>query len=241
MDIQNLKTIGEIVAEDYRTAEVFKSLDIDFCCNGNKTIDEVCLTKDINKQELLTTLFKIRNGENTNTHNYNDWPLDLLVTYIEKVHHRFVEEKSTVLKQYLNKICIVHGQKHPELFQINELFLKSSGELSIHMKKEELIIFPYIRKMVRAQHDKTKYSPAFYNSINEPLRMMQEDHENEGDRFRNISELSNNHTAPWDACNTYKLTYRLLKEFETDLHLHIHLENNILFPKATELEKKLKS
>lgn len=232
------KTIGQMVAEDYRTASVFETFGIDFCCKGNKTIDEVCDAKGINKHLLIKDLDKIKTTETTNSFDYNSWPLDLLADYIEKKHHRYVEEKSIQLKQYLEKICMVHGKQHPELFKIKELFLNSAGDLAAHMKKEELILFPFIRKLVEAQKDKNLFNQPQFGSIQNPIEMMKHDHDNEGERFRQIAELSNNYQAPIDACNTYKVTFSLLKEYEDDLHLHIHLENNILFPKSIELEKE---
>lgn len=233
------KTIGELVAEDYRTATVFEAFGIDFCCKGNKTMDEVCEAKGIDKQLLLDDLDKIKTTETTNSVDYNSWPPDLLADYIEKKHHRYVEERSVLLKQYLEKICMVHGKQHPELYKIKELFLESAGDLAVHMKKEELVLFPFIRKLVLAKKDKTSFSVPPFGTIQNPIEMMKHDHDNEGDRFRQIAEISNNYQAPLDACNTYKVAFSLLKEYEADLHLHIHLENNILFPRSIELEKEL--
>jgi regulator of cell morphogenesis and NO signaling len=171
--------------------------------------------------------------------DYQNWPLDLLADYIEKKHHRYVEAKTLEIKPYLEKICRVHGERHPELLEINEHFNATAGELAKHMKKEELILFPYVRKMVKAEHDKAKLDTPGFGTVKNPIQMMMDEHTTEGDRFRKIEELSNNYTPPEDVCNTYRVTIALLKEFEQDLHLHIHLENNILFPRAIELEKKL--
>ena len=235
------KTIGQLVADDYRTASVFESFGIDFCCKGNKTIDEVCKNKDINKLQLLQNLESIIRVEKNTTLNYNAWPLDLLADYIEKKHHRYVENKTVQLKQYLEKICTVHGRQHPELFQIKELFLESATDLAAHMKREELVLFPFIRKMAIAYNEKLPFTPPHFGTIKNPIEMMKHDHDNEGKRFRMIDELSNDYTPPEDACNTYKVTFAVLKEFKNDLHLHIHLENNILFPKSIELENKMRT
>jgi len=147
-----------------------------------------------------------------------------------------VEDKIPVLKQYLNKLCQVHGGHHPELFEITDHFNQSAGELVKHMKKEELILFPFVRKMVKEQSGEKKIKQPFFETVKNPVKEMMNEHENEGDRFRLIAELSNNYTAPEDGCSTYRVTYAMLQEFEQDLHVHIHLENNILFPKAIELE-----
>lgn len=231
------KTVGELVAEDYRTATVFESFGIDFCCKGNKTLDEVCSSNGIEKEILLGKLKSITNNSFQIGLNYNSWPSDLLADYIEKTHHRYVEEKTLQIKQYLEKICLLHGKQHPELFKVKELFFASADELAVHMKKEELILFPYVRKLLEAKKNGSAVTPPAFGSVNNPVEMMMQDHDAEGDRFREISKLTSNYTPPAEACNTYKVTFSLLQDFEKDLHLHIHLENNILFPKAILLEK----
>jgi len=232
------KQIGQFVAEDFRTAAIFSNYGIDFCCKGNRTIEEVCEKNKIDSNELLGKLLEVKLQKTNQSIDYKSWPLDLLVDYIEKKHHRYVEEKTPVLLQFLDKLCNVHGERHPELFQINMLFKGCAGALASHMKKEELILFPFIKKMVKAKlNDQIIEAPQF-GTVNNPVAMMMEEHENEGERFRQISKLSNNYKAPEDGCNTYKVTYAMLDEFEKDLHLHIHLENNILFPEAVKLENR---
>ena len=235
------KPIGQIVAEDYRAAQIFKNHKIDFCCQGNRSIQEAAEKKKIDAQVLINEIEAIQQGENDDTIDFKSWPLDLLADYIEKKHHRYVEEKIPILKPYLEKLCRVHGERHPELLEITAHFNKSAGELASHMKKEEIILFPAVRKMVQAKQTGTKLERPRFGSVKNPIQMMMMEHENEGERFRLIDELSNNYTPPEDACNTYRVTFALLQEFENDLHRHIHLENNILFPKAAELEKELNS
>ncbi|WP_418636507.1 iron-sulfur cluster repair di-iron protein [Winogradskyella sp.] len=232
------KEIGQYVADDFRTAAIFSKYKIDFCCNGNRTIEEACDKKGIDSNLLMDELNQVLNSKGAETIDYKSWPLDLLAEYIEKKHHRYVEEKTPVLRQFLDKLCRVHGERHPELFKINELFTASAGELASHMKKEELILFPFIKKMVNAKlEDQTVQSPQF-GTVENPIAMMMEEHDTEGARFREIDALTNNYTPPADACNTYKVTFAMLEEFEKDLHLHIHLENNILFPEAIKLEQQ---
>lgn len=239
MSITEKNIIGDLVAQDYRTASVFKNHGIDFCCNGNRTIADACQTKKIEPIELIEKLqHAVQQSSNTAT-DYKSWPLDLLADYIEKKHHRYVEEKSQEIKPYLDKVCKVHGDRHPELLKINEHFSATVGELTMHMKKEELILFPFIRKMAKAKQERMKIESPHFGTIQNPIQMMMDEHTTEGDRFSKIEELSNNYTPPSDACNTYMVTFALLKEFEQDLHLHIHLENNILFPQAIELEKNI--
>lgn len=239
MNIQENQIIGELVAKDYRTASVFKKYGIDFCCQGNRTIDEACQKKNIDSKSVVNDLDAIIQAQGENTTDYKSWPLDLLADYIEKKHHRYVVEKTAEILPYLDKICRVHGDRHPELFEINEHFNKTAGELAMHMKKEELILFPFVRKLAQAKQEGSNVIAPPFGTVQNPIEAMMQEHTNEGDRFRKIEELSNNYTPPQDACNTYGVTLGLLKEFEQDLHLHIHLENNILFPKAIELEKEL--
>ena len=232
------KNIGQFVTEDYRAAAIFIKHNIDFCCKGHKTLEEVCEKRGLKQDEILYELETVLNSNSSQSIDYKSWPLDLLIDYIEKKHHRYVEEKTPVLKQFLDKLCKVHGQRHPELFEVNELFIASAVELAAHMKKEELILFPFIKELVKAKLDSHKVSQPSFGTVENPIAMMMNEHDNEGERFRQIAKLTNNYQPPADACNTYRVTYAMLEEFEKDLHLHIHLENNILFPKTINLEKQ---
>lgn len=231
-------TIGSFVANDYRTATVFQKYGIDFCCKGGRTLDEVCESKNINKDLLQAELAKASKQSGPST-DFNSWPIDLLADYIEKNHHRYVEETTKSLKHFLDKLCKVHGSRHPELFEINQEFNTSAGEMAAHMKKEELILFPFIRKMVVAQNSDEALPKPGFGTVENPIEMMKHEHSAEGDRFEKIAQLSNHYTTPDDGCTTYRVAFALLKEFEQDLHMHIHLENNILFPKASAMEKEI--
>ena len=233
------KTIGEIVTADYRTATVFNNHRIDFCCNGNKYFNEVCKNNDIDADKLINELNSVQKINTDKSVNYNSWSLDLLVDYIEKKHHRYIEVKTPEIKNYLDKTCEAHSKQHPELLKIKEEFNISAGELAMHMKKEELILFPFIKKMAVANYRNEKINLPQFGTVENPIQAMIYEHNVEGERFKEISKLSNNYSIPEDGCNTYRVAYSLLKEFEEDLHLHIHLENNILFPKTIKLEKTL--
>lgn len=239
MKFSETDIVGKIVAEDHRAASVFGNHSIDFCCNGNRTVADACIEKDLDPGMVLCELNKILEEPEKEKTYFNSWPLDLLADYIEKKHHRYVETKIGEIRPYLEKIIFVHGDKHPELSEINDIFNNSAGELAMHMKKEELVLFPYIRKMVKAKENHEELAPVHFGTIQNPVAMMMLDHDGEGKSFRAIRALSNDYTAPEDACNTYRVTFSLLNEFEEDLHQHIHLENNILFPKAIELENEL--
>ncbi|OXA86438.1 iron-sulfur cluster repair di-iron protein [Flavobacterium hercynium] len=238
--MENLKekTIGSFVAEDFRTAAVFSKFKIDFCCKGNRTVTEVCEKQNIDADTLLQNVYDVLESDTSGNIDFNSWPLDLLADYIEKTHHRYVEEKSQVLLAFLDKLCKVHGANHPELFRINELFIGCAGELSQHMKKEELMLFPFVKRMVKTKESDGILTQPSFGTVSNPIAMMMHEHDGEGERFREIAELTNNYNPPADACTTYKVTFAMLKEFEEDLHKHIHLENNILFPKAVLLEQE---
>lgn len=237
MNITEKSNVGSLVANDYRLAGVFKNYNIDFCCNGNRTIQDACLQGGIQSPELVRELITTGEAPGKSANDYNDWPIDLLADYIEKKHHRYVTEKIPEIKSYLDRIGKAHGDRHPELFKISELFDKTAGELSKHMKKEELILFPFIHNLVKAKDSGYKLNRPSFSSVESPIRMMNHEHDAEGERFRRIAQLCDNYTVPADGCNTYKVAFALLKEFEEDLHLHIHLESNILFPKTMEMEK----
>lgn len=227
MDYTETSNIGEVVANDYKTASVFKSNKIDFCCNGNRTISEAANKKNIDVSKLISELEVASKSRSDNGVDFNSWPVDLLADYIQRIHHTYVEEKLPIILQFLDKLRKVHGGNHPELYKIYDLFEGASTELAQHMKKEEIILFPYAKKIANNEMNGT----STLRSVENPVSVMMHEHENEGDRFREIRELTNDYTLPTDACRTYKVTYSMLEEFEADLHKHIHLENNILFPK----------
>lgn len=234
------RTIGEMVAEDYRIAQVFNHYKIDFCCNGNRGLADAARDKNVDPNVLIAEIEAVRQqGGAKDANDYQSWPLDLLADYIQKKHHRYVEERIPVINQYLDKICQVHGNQHPELHAIAEHFRICGGELTAHMKKEEFMLFPLIRKMVNTPGTGEKISQPNAGIIETRVKAMMAEHESEGERFRQIEALSKHYTTPEDGCNTYRVTLGLLQEFEADLHLHIHLENNILFPKAIEMERAL--
>ena len=219
--------IGEVVAKDYKTAIVFKSHKIDFCCNGNRTISDAAAKKKIDIQVLMEELNNISTTKSDSGIDFNSWPVDLLADYIERIHHKYVEEKLPVLIQLLGKLRKVHGANHAELYRVYELFEGAALDLTQHMKKEEMILFPFARLVGKSKKEENQA----FDNVENPVNVMMHEHENEGDRFREIRSLTNDYTPPADGCTTYRVAFSLLEEFEDDLHKHIHLENNILFPK----------
>lgn len=228
-------TIGSVVAADYKTSAIFYRYDIDFCCKGDRKIEDVCTRQKIDADLLIQEVNDLLKGF-AEDHDVSELNPDALITHILETHHRYVTNHIPVILEFLNKLCSVHGNKHPELFDIYHLFEKGAMHLLEHMNKEEDILFPMIRKMVLEQQSGRRVAELPF-STQMPIRMMRQEHEEEGDRFALIAGLTDQYTPPADACATYRATFMLLKEFEKDLHRHIHLENNVLFPAALEMEE----
>lgn len=224
--------VGEIVAKDIRAAEVLKKMGIDFCCGGGISLETACEKKGLNPRAVMVEIEAHLSSKTTDGNKFDKMCLTELVDYVVNTHHSYVRENIDFIDPLLNKAIRVHGDKHPELSEIGDLFFASVNELSSHMKKEENILFPLI-KALEAGTIKELDPKA---SVKYPIEMMESEHEEEGNRFKRIRELSDDYTPPTDACNTYKLLYYKLKEFNDDLEKHIHLENNILFPKSIKLE-----
>ena len=239
MNTLQSRTVADMVTENIKTAHVFKKYGIDFCCGGGISIEKACLKANANPEELEKALLDCENTT-SRANNYNAWELDFLTDHIINVHHGYVEENIPLLIQYAARVAKVHGHHYTELIEIQQLFSLVATELSGHMRKEELILFPFIKKLVNAKRDGTELPQPHFGTVDNPIKMMEAEHEEAGDLLRKISKLSDNYTPPQGACNTYRAFYAKLEEFEQDLHHHIHLENNILFPKALQLEKELK-
>ncbi len=232
------KTLSEIAIENIKYAEVFEKYGLDFCCNGNINYLEACKNKGIDETKLSKELTESSAQKNKNE-NYENWKLDFLVDYIVNNHHLYITESIPKITEHLNKITGKHGGNHPELKDINESFTIAYKDLQQHMMKEEKILFPYIKHMALVYEGKAKNEAPFFGTVENPIRMLEDEHKTVGELFEKIRELSNNYTVPADGCTTFNLTMNELKEFEEDLHKHIHLENNILFPKSIAMEKEL--
>jgi regulator of cell morphogenesis and NO signaling len=229
--------VGEIVKLNFKTSSLFQVNNIDYCCGGNKSIADACKEAGINPGQLIAELETLVAQKDPDSEYINDLGLEELSNYIVKRHHMYVRENIPILKKNLEKICQVHGDYHPELYKINELFTVSAGNLTMHMQKEEQELFPYLQRLESAKKENSPLPGAPFGSVSSTIGMMVSEHQDEGERFDEISRLSKNYQLPEDACSTYEVTFNQLRAFEEDLHRHIHLENNILFPKAIELEK----
>ncbi len=232
-------TIGDLVTKDYRKAEVFKKFGLDFCCGGKKTLTKACREKGLDVLRIEKELKAIDEQPLIPSQDFNQWNLDVLAEYIINTHHKYVLQAIPVIFQYTQKVAKVHGERHPEAVEIAAKFLIVVDELNRHMMKEENILFPYIKKLALAKRNNEQAESSPFGSIENPIRMMEAEHDEVGDVMDQINKLTNSYAPPADACTTFRLSYAKLKEFEDDLHQHIHLENNILFPKAIALEKEL--
>jgi len=179
------------------------------------------------------------NQEVLSTNDCNDWNCDYLTDYIIQTHHQYVNKTIPDILPLAQKVVELHIKTHSELAIIQSLFQQLSNELLLHMKKEELVLFPYIKKLTRAESDGIGVDRPAFGSIKAPISVMETEHETAGIILRRLSQLCNDYTPPEDASNTFRVLFGKLKEFEDDLHRHVHLENNILFPKAITLEQEL--
>jgi regulator of cell morphogenesis and NO signaling len=219
-------TIGEIVAFDYRAASVFSDAGIDFCCGGKKSISQTCAEKGINKEALLKKLEELKSTPNTTVLNYNEWDPGFLCDYIVNTHHKYVLKSLPDLVSYTVKISSVHGAGHPELAEVADLISQVNMELLQHMKNEEEVLFPSIKDAITTGSETAKAK------IISEIERLSDEHEFAGGAMDKINVITNGYQVPADGCNTYNVAFRLLREFEDNLHTHVHLENNILFPKA---------
>jgi regulator of cell morphogenesis and NO signaling len=238
MNNLDTKTVAETVSENIKTAHIFKKHGIDFCCGGGISIKMACEKNNVSLETVITELNAVDSNVNY-MNDYNKWSLDFLIDFIVNTHHAYVEENITLLKQYGARVAKVHGHHYTELLEIEKLIFEISDELTVHMKKEELILFPFVKKLVNAKSNNTSVEIPHFGTVDNPIKMMEIEHDDAGEAFRRINELTNGYQAPDGACNTFKALYSKLEEFEDNLHQHVHLENNILFPKAKQLEQEV--
>lgn len=233
------ETLGQIAAKDLRKAEVFKKYGLDFCCGGKKTVKEACEEKGLDVTKVEQELQQADKQPATRPLPYTEWSSDFLADYIINTHHAYVRKVLPELRGYAAKVAGVHGTQHPELLSIQQLVEEVNAELSAHMVKEEKVLFPYVKQLVVSTSQSLPLQATHFGTVQRPINMMEMEHEIVGKAVEKIRSLSNDFALPEDACASYSLFYKMLAEFEDDLHTHIHLENNILFPKALELEKQL--
>ena len=231
------KTVREIAVEEPSSIRVFESLGIDYCCGGERPLSDACSRAHVDVDRVIKLLGDARlDAQPRDSEEWNRRRLADLTEHIMQNHHAYVRCEIPRIKATLAKVTAKHGPSHPELTQIQELFLAIGQDLSTHMLKEERILFPYIERMEQSALSGAAMPPALFGTVKQPIATMAAEHDNAGARLAQIRDLSSDYNAPPGACPTFLGLYRALEEFERDLHHHVHLENNILFPRAVEME-----
>lgn len=235
------ETVGQIVAKDIRKAEVFKKYGIDFCCGGKKSLQQACNEANVDVATIEAALQTTTGRGTSAAIDYNRWAPDFLADYIYNQHHKYYYEEGPIIADLLRKVLSRHGDKHSSLLQLFDAYTYLASELSGHFIKEEKVVFPFIKALVAAKSTGDRTVLNSQPSLTEPVQMMEADHEAAGDLLVQIKKLTNDYTPPEGSCNSFQLLYKKLEDLEADLHQHIHLENNVLFPKALEIERSLRS
>jgi regulator of cell morphogenesis and NO signaling len=238
MNVTTGKTVRELALEKLGAAGVFEKLGIDYCCGGKQTLEQACHSASISVDAVLSALEAADHSGQALAKD-RDWqkePLGDLIFHIKTTHHQYTREAIARLGPLFEKVCSVHGERHPELFELRGLFQGLAQELTTHMMKEEMVLFPYIERMEESVLQNEPILPAPFGTVQNPVSMMEHEHDSAGNALRALRASSNGYTAPPDGCVSFQTLYKTLAELEVDLHQHIHLENNILFPRAIALE-----
>ena len=239
MELTPTSTLGEIVRENLSTTRVFEENGLDYCCGGNQSLEQACKEADRNIDEVLVARGAALQAPGAEgAIDFGRLGLEDLASHILETHHVYAKRELERLPRLLEKVCGVHGERHPELLEIRQQFETLKKELEPHIWKEEQVLFPYIRGLGEAQRNGQGAPPSCFGTIQNPVNMMRIEHEAAGEALANLRKKSGGYQAPEDACVSYRALYDALETFEKDLHQHIHLENNILFPGAIELEEQ---
>lgn len=227
------ETVGQIAANDLRKVDVFKKFGIEFCCGGKKTLQKACEDAGVDLKTVQTALDNVQDKQSAN-HRFDQWDLDFLADYIINEHHNYYYKEAPAIEELLNKVAYRHGAAHPELLSLQQIFHSLNSELKDHFAKEENILFPFIKQIAKAHREPHPVINAPF-SIENPIRVMEEEHEEAGLLLNKIQQLTHQYNAPEGACNSFKFLYHKLNALDEDLRIHMHLENNLLFPKALAL------
>jgi len=236
MSFNKATRVREIVSANPSAVKVLEQAGVDYCCGGEKSLHEACMHTGVSSEEILKRLEENRKQAGPGEANWAAASLSTLTQHIRDKHHKYVREALPRLRALAAKVKAQHGPNHRELTEIEKQFFNLGQELYMHMQKEEQILFPYIEALECASAGNGTLEPPFFQSVRNPIHSMMHDHDSAGEALRAMRKLSSGYQAPADGCESYRELYRGLQEFEADLHTHIHLENNILFPRAVELE-----
>lgn len=240
MQLDATKTVREFAIEIPNATRVFEKLKIDYCCGGNQQLNEACGQKGLNVEDVLQSLTEARNEKiDSQSQPYQGSTLANLINVIVDKHHVFTREELVRLTGLFDKVCAAHGPNHPELLEIRTQFQALRADLEPHMMKEEQILFPYIKRLETAATTNQPAPFAPFGDVRNPITVMLREHDAAGDILRVMRELSHDFVTPPDACLSYRTLYGALAELEADLHQHIHLENNVLFPQSLEMQQKV--
>jgi regulator of cell morphogenesis and NO signaling len=236
-----MKLTSEIKVRDVVLAEpgarqVLEGAGVDFCCGGGKTVGQACMDAGVPAEEILKQIRAAGAQAVPEDANWVAQPLGALTRHIREKHHRYVREAIARIRPLLEKVLEKHGQNHAELAEIERLFLEVGREMQMHMQKEEMVLFPYIESVERSATAGEPLERPFFGTVQNPIHAMMKEHDAAGDLVKQIRKASGQYAPPADACTSYAVLYQDLREFEADLHQHVHLENNILFPRAAEME-----
>jgi regulator of cell morphogenesis and NO signaling len=236
--INSEMTVREVALTLPQSTRLFEKFKIDYCCGGNRPLAEACASAGIQVNNVLEMLAEATSPDGS-VLDFQNAPLPELITHILETHHVFTKSEMDRLQLLADKVLAAHGGNHPELVHLDELLARLCADLKPHMFKEEQILFPYIVALAAADEQKRAVPFAPFGTVNNPIRMMMKEHDTAGDILRELRALTSDYKVPGDACISFQTLYQALENFEKDLHQHIHLENNILFPKALDLETVL--
>jgi regulator of cell morphogenesis and NO signaling len=238
MNLNLNKTVRDLAVELPGATRVFERLGIDYCCDANQQLNDACAEAGITTQEVID-LIENQSQSATEEPNFRNTTATELIKYIVDKHHSFTKTELERLRLLIDKVCEVHGKNHAALSRVRSVFKTLSAELKPHMMKEECVLFPYIIKLEEAEKNNHPVSTPPFRTVAHPVAMMNVEHEGAGYLLKQMRQITSNYSVPADACTSYQTLYQALEAFEKDLHQHVHLESNILFPRALEMEMEV--
>lgn len=225
------QTLAEIVTNDHRAATIFEKYSLDFCCKGKRTLDDACSERGLSSDEIATEINSLTETGSATQTPFGDMTAEQLVSYIVNHHHAYVKQAMPQIHMHVERVAMKHGDRFPYMIDVFRLFSEIRNEMTMHMHKEEMILFPAITKAEKAIANKGVLNGELH-IIRGAIQVMESEHDSAGDIMFKIRELTNGYEEPEGACTTFRISLAELKAFEEDLHQHVHLENNILFPMA---------